>query len=162
MNVLPFLPTIGSGQSSTLIEFGHTYQGPWKTELPGLGPRLPLESPDGQTALAKSVEHAARQLHQISEAIRGIVATNAGAVLVGGYGFERTAAVNGDAVRAARILALTSAIREPTDHCADQRVMWPVHRRPVAAGNQATISASLGDAPLHTGSAFSHHPECTP
>jgi alpha-ketoglutarate-dependent taurine dioxygenase len=159
MNLLPILTTIGFSPSSTFVEFVHTWQGPRETEVPGLGPRLPLESPDGQAALANVVQHAAPQLLELAEAIRGIVATSAGAVLVKGLGFERTAAVNGDAVRDALVLALTSAIGEPTDHCADKRVMWPVHSRPVAAGNQATFSESLGEAPLHTDSAFSRHPE---
>ncbi|HVC60715.1 MAG TPA: TauD/TfdA family dioxygenase [Acetobacteraceae bacterium] len=159
MNLLPSLTTTGFSPSSAFVEFVHTYQGPRETEVPGLAPRLPLESPDGQAALANVVQHAAPQLLELAEAIRGIVATNAGAVLVKGLGFERTAAVNGDAVRDALVLALTSAIGEPTDHCADKRVMWPVHSRPVAAGHQATFSESLGEAPLHTDSAFSRHPE---
>lgn len=159
MNLLPILTTIGFSPSSGFVEFVHTCQGPRETEAPGLGPRLPLESADGQAALANVVRHAAPQLLELAEAIRGVVATSAGAVLVKGLGFERSAAVNGDAVRDALVLALTSAIGEPTDHCADKRVMWPVQCRPVAAGNQATFSESLGEAPLHTDSAFSRHPE---
>lgn len=59
----------------------------------------------------------------------------------------------------ALVLALTSAIGEPTDHCADKRVLWPVKQRPVAAGKKATFSEDLGEAPLHTNSAFSREPE---
>ncbi len=134
MNVVPILPTIGSGQSSTLVEFVHIYQRPWETELPGLGPRLPLESQTGRplwpnrlrTPRANSVK-----------------------------------SLKPSAVSSPPTPAPTSSIVEPTDHCVDKRVTWPVHRRPVAAGNQATLSASLGEAPLHTGSAFLYHPECT-
>jgi hypothetical protein len=159
MNLLPILTTIGFSPSSTFVEFVHTYHEPSEAAVPGLGPSLPLESPDGLAALANMVQHAAPQLLELAEAIRGIIATNAGAVLVKGLGFERIAAVNGDAVRDALVLALTSAIGQPTDHCADKRVMWPVHSRPVAAGNQATFSESLGEATLHTDPAFSPHPE---
>jgi hypothetical protein len=72
---------------------------------------------------------------------------NAGVVLVKGLGFERIVAINGDVVRDALVLALTSTIGEPTDHCADKRVMWPVRSWPVAPENQATFSESLGEAP---------------
>jgi alpha-ketoglutarate-dependent taurine dioxygenase len=159
MNLLPILKTMGLRPSDRFVEFVHSYQGPRPTGVPGIEPHLPLESPDGRAALAKVVQHSAPQLLELAEAIRGIVATNAGAVLVKGLGFERSAAVNGDAVRDALVLALTSAIGEPTDHCADKRVMWPVNSRPVAAGKQATFSESLGEAPLHTDSAFSLQPE---
>lgn len=159
MNLLPILTTIGFSPSSRFLEFVHTCQGPRETEVPGRGPRLLLESPDGQAALASVVQHAAPQLLELAEAIRAIVATSAGAVLVKGLGFERAAAVNGDAVRDALVLALTSAIGEPTDHCADKRVMWPIRSRPVAVGKQATFSESLGEAPLHTDSSFSPRPE---
>jgi hypothetical protein len=50
---------------------------------------------DPQAALANVVQHAARQLPDLGETIRGIVATDAGAVLVKGLGLERTAAANG-------------------------------------------------------------------
>ena len=163
MNLLPILTTTGFSPSSTFVEFVRAYQeppqGPHETSSPGLAPRRSLESPDGQAALAIMVRDAAPELPELAEAIRGIVATSAGAVLVKGLGFERAAAVHGDAVRDALVLALTAAIGEPTDHCADKRVMWPVHSRPVAAGNQPTFSETLGEAPLHTDSAFAPDPE---
>jgi len=159
MNLLPVLTISGFTPSSTFVEFVRTCEGPCDVAEPRLAPRLPLESPDGQAALADVVRHAAPQLLELAEAVRGIVATNAGAVLVKGLGFERTAAVHGDAVRDALVLAMTSAIGEPTDHCADKRVMWPVRSRPVAPGHQATFSESLGEAPLHTDSAFTRYPE---
>jgi len=118
-----------------------------------------LETPEGQAVLAGAVEDRAPRLLQLAETVREIVATDAGGVIVQGLGFEQAAAVHGEAMRDALVLALTSAIGEPTNHCADKRVMWPVRHRPVAQGKKATFSESLGEAPLHTDSAFSPEPE---
>lgn len=156
MNHFPVLKTIGFTPPDAFIEFVKAHR---SAAFPGSEPGLALESPDGQAALADVVEHAAPQLLELAEAVRGIVATNAACVFINGLGFERAAALHGDAVRDALVLALTSAIGEPTNHCADKRVMWPVNSRPVEAGKQPTFSESLGEAPLHTDSAFSHQPE---
>jgi alpha-ketoglutarate-dependent taurine dioxygenase len=157
MNFLPVLKAVGFSVSGDFVDFVGSYQRP--AAIPGTGLHNPLETPDGQAALAAAIEDFAPQLLDLADAIQGIVATNAGAVLVQGLGFERSAALHGEAVRDALVLALTSAIGEPTDHCADKRVMWPVNSRPVAAGKTATFSESLGEAPLHTDSAFSRNPE---
>jgi alpha-ketoglutarate-dependent taurine dioxygenase len=159
MNLLPIVTVIGFSPTTAFIDFARAYSGPPESAPPRVGSRLPLESPDGQVALANVVQHTLPQLLELAETIRGIVATNAGAVLVKGLGFERVAALHGEAVRDALVLALTSAIGEPTDHCADKRVMWPVRSRPVAAETQATFSERTGEAPLHTDSAFSPRPE---
>jgi hypothetical protein len=157
MNLLPVLKAIGFQPSNAFADFVRSYQRP--RETPDHGAHTPLGSPEGRAALAEAVEDRVPQLLELAAAIRGIVATSAGAVLVQGLGFERTAAVQGEIVRDALVLALTSAIGEPTDHCADKRVMWPVKSRPVAAGKKPTFSESLGEAPLHTDSAFSRDPE---
>jgi TfdA family taurine catabolism dioxygenase TauD len=151
MNLFPVLHASGFRPSKPFADFVAGYR--------EAGDSNRLESPEGRQALAGVVEDFAPQLLEIAEAVRRIVATGAGAVLVQGLGFERAAETHGEAMRGALVLALTAAIGEPTDHCADKRVLWPVKQRPVAAGKKATFSEDLGEAPLHTDSAFSREPE---
>jgi len=145
MNCLPILISEGFSPTRQFVEFVRDYH-------------VPLESPTGQAELAVVVQHTSPSLFDLADTIRGIVAVT-GAVIIKGLSFERIAAVNGEAVRDALVLALTGAIGEPTDHCADKRVMWPITDRPVPIGTQATFSESLGEAPLHTDSAFTPRPE---
>ena len=159
MNFLSILRTTSFDPPRAFVDFVSTYQVPRESSAPGAMPHYPLESRDGQAALGGVVRDSAPQLLELAEAIRRIVATSVGAVVVEGLGFERAAALHGNIVRDALVLALTSAIGEPTDHCADMRVMWPIMSRAVAAGKQATFSESLGEAPLHTDSAFACQPE---
>jgi Taurine catabolism dioxygenase TauD, TfdA family len=151
MKPLPVLRTSDFRPSASFADFVGTWQGARGTPA--------LETPEGQAALAGVVEDQAPRLLELAETVRGIVATDAGGVVVQGLGFEHAAAIHGEAMRDALVLALTSSIGEPTDHCADKRVMWPVRNRPVAEGKKATFSESLGEAPLHTDSAFSPEPE---
>jgi len=159
MNIFPILKAAGFRPAKSFADFIYDYQKTRAATAAASGLQNPLESSEGQAALAEAVEDTAPQLLEIADAVRGIVATGAGAVLVQGLGFERAAALHGEAVRDGLVLALTSAIGEPTDHCADKRVMWPVQSRAVAAGKKATFSEDLGEAPLHTDSAFSRDPE---
>jgi hypothetical protein len=158
MNLFPVLHATGFSPSKRFTDFVYGYQ---ETENAGViaGRGNALESPDGQVALADAVGDYAPQLLELADAVRGIVATGAGAVLLQGLGFERVVETHGEAMRDTLVLALTSAIGEPTDHCADKRVLWPVKQRPVAAGKKATFSEDLGEAPLHTDSAFAREPE---
>jgi hypothetical protein len=153
MNLFPILHATGFCPSRHFAGFIADYQ----DNDGGCAHRL--ESPAGQMALAGVVRESAPQLLELADTIRGIVATRAGAVLVQGLGFERAAAIHGEAMRDALVLALTSAIGEPTDHSSDTRVLWPVKKRPIAAGKKATFSEDLGEAPLHSDSAFSREPE---
>jgi hypothetical protein len=153
MHPLPVLQAAGFRPSTSFSEFVATYQDPGKA-----GARS-LESPEGQVALTEAVEDFAPQLIDVAEAVRGIVATEPGAVLIQGLGFEQAAGTHGEAMRDALVLALTAAIGAPTDHCADKRVLWPVKKRAVAAGKTPTFSEDLGEAPLHTDSAFARQPE---
>lgn len=156
MNLFPVLHATGFRPTEPFADFIAGYQG---TGDASAGHASPLESPEGQAALANVVEDSAPQLLELARTIRGIVATGAGAVLVQGLGFDRAAETHGEAMVNALVLALTSAIGEPTDDCADKRVLWPVKQRPIAAGKKATFSEDLGEAPLHTDSAFVREPE---
>ena len=141
MKPLPVLRTFDFRPSTLFADFVESRQGARGTAA--------LESPEGQAAFAGVVEDQAPRLLELAETVRGIVATDAGGVIVQGLGFEHAAAVHGEAMRDALVLALTSAIGEPTDHCADKRVMWPVRNRPVAEGKKATFSESLGEERGH-------------
>ncbi len=156
MNLFPVLQVTKLRPKRPFYEFISDYRGAGGN---GACSGTSLESPVGQMALAHAVEAFAPQLLELAETVRGIVATGAGAVLVQGLDFEAVAANHGGSMRDALVLALTSAIGEPTDHCADKRVLWPVRQRPVAAGKKPTFSEDLGEAPLHSDSAFSRRPE---
>lgn len=145
MHCLPILMIDNFSSTRRFVEFVHDYHGS-------------LESPTGRAELAVVVQHTLPSLLDLSKTIQDMVALETGAVLIKGLGFERIAAIEGDAVRDALVLALTSTIGEPTDHCADKRVMWPVTSRK-KIGAQTTFSETSGEAPLHTDSAFSPHPE---
>jgi hypothetical protein len=153
MNMFPILHATGFSPCRQLVAFVTDF-------APGHGGGVnPLETPAGQRALAGAVRDYAPQLLELAQAARGVVATAAGAVLIRGLGFEGAAAMHNESLRDALVLALTSAIGEPTDHCADRRVLWPVKKRAVAPGKIATFSEDLGEAPLHTDSAFARRPE---
>lgn len=114
-----------------------------------------VESTSGQVFLARTVAEAWPQLndfgHKVAETVRG----EQGFVVIRGLninGFDQR-------IRDALILSVVSSIGTPTDHNNDKRILWPVTPRAVLPGKKATFSEEAGEAPFHTDSAFSHHPE---
>lgn len=115
----------------------------------------PLESVGGQRFLSAAVVEHWPVLMLLAETIAGRIERGFGAVVLQNLGFEGLPAELRDSL----VLALTATLGSPTDHVGDRRVLWPVRDRPVDDDKVPTFSEALGEAPLHTDSAFADAPE---
>lgn len=108
---------------------------------------------------AETVEDAVTMLWpEISDLGNHIVEMlelDAGFVVVRGLKFNSYP----DEVRDALLLSLLSFVGSPTAHNAEKKVLWPVTPRKSDAGRKTTFSEELGEAPMHTDSAFAANPE---
>jgi hypothetical protein len=115
----------------------------------------PLESKAGLTFLAELVDARWPALIELATTVARTIDRGYGAVVLQNLGYEAF----DDELRESLVLALTATIGLPTDHVGDRRVLWPVIDRAVESGKSRTFSEALGEAPLHTDSAFSDDPE---
>lgn len=134
---------------SVLSEYNHSA----RSGAGDLG--TPLESRPGQLFLREAVRGRWPALIELADKVAQTIDRGYGAVVLQNLGFEQY----DPELRDSMVLALTATIGIPTDHVGDRRVLWPVRDRCVETGKTRTFSEALGEAPLHSDSAFAPQPE---
>jgi alpha-ketoglutarate-dependent taurine dioxygenase len=152
------MPVIEAGSFSAPVSFVKTiaeYESANQNNIEVSQVNTSVESTDGQVFLARTVAEAWPQLNDFGQQIAQTVKGEQGFVVIRGLninGFDQR-------IRDALILSVVSAVGAPTDHNNDKRILWPVTPRVIQPGKKATFSEEAGEAPFHTDSAFSRHPE---